>query len=149
MNSQGDAEYTEEAQRKLNELSLAVIGAAISVHRALGPGLLESAYQQCLGHELSIQKIPFESEVKIPINYKGLYVDGAYRLDFLVAGKLVLEIKSVEHVESIHKAQLLSYLRMGHFPLGLLINFNSPKVVDGIRRLTLTKESRIPSQVGN
>ena len=111
-----------------------MIGAAISVHRALGPGLLESVYQLCLAQELAEQWIPFEAQKPIPIRYRGLVLDAGIRLDLLVAGELVVELKSVERLLDVHSAQLLTYLKMGGFPVGLLINFNVPFLRHGIRR---------------
>ncbi|HEY7088422.1 MAG TPA: GxxExxY protein [Tepidisphaeraceae bacterium] len=119
---------------KVNELSEAIIGAAIEVHRALGPGLLESAYLRCLCHELAMRGIPYICEHALPISYKGLALDCGYRLDLVVADMIVVEIKSVEKLEKIHEAQLLTYLRLGKWQLGLLINFNVPVLKDGIKR---------------
>jgi GxxExxY protein len=112
-----------------------VIGAAISVHRALGPGLLESVYQLCLAQELAEQRIPFETQKVIPIRYRGLVLDAGIRLDLLVAGELVVELKSVDRLLDVHSAQLLTYLKLGNYPLGLLINFNVPLLKNGIRRI--------------
>jgi GxxExxY protein len=98
---------------KVNEITEAVIGAAIEVHRALGPGLLESAYVQCLCYELTLRKIPFELELPLPVVYKGLKLDCGYRLDMLVAGTVVIEVKAVERLAPVHEAQLLTYLRLG------------------------------------
>jgi GxxExxY protein len=97
---------------KVNEITEAVIGAAIEVHRALGPGLLESAYIQCLCYELTLRKIPFGLEVPLPVVYKGFKLDCGYRVDMVVAGAVVAEFKAVEHVAPIHEAQLLTYLRL-------------------------------------
>ena len=131
-----------EAQRKEmqdNELSGAVIGAAIEVHKALGLGLLESAYQECLLRELQLQEIPCESEVPIYVEYKGRVVGDAYRADLLISGKLIVELKTVERVNSLHKAQLLTYLRLMDKPLGLLINFNTDVLKNGICRVVNNK----------
>lgn len=122
-----------------NDLSGAVIGAAIEVHKALGPGLLESAYHECLIHELQLQKISYESEVPIYVEYKGLIVGDAYRADLIVSGKLIVELKAVERVGSLHKAQLLTYLRLMDKSLGLLINFNTDVLKNGICRVVNTK----------
>ena len=111
-----------------------VIGAAIAVHRTLGPGLLESAYQACFCEELTGQRIPFETQKAVPIRYGGLVLEQGMRLDLLVGGELVVELKSVERVLDVHWAQLLTYLKMGGYPVGLLINFNVPILKDGIRR---------------
>jgi GxxExxY protein len=118
-----------------NELAHEVIGSAIEVHRALGPGLLESAYQDCLVHELGIRGIAVETEVMIPIEYKGLRIGEAYRADLLVDNRLMVELKSVESIGEIHKAQLLTYLRLTKRKLGLLINFNTALVKNGIFRI--------------
>ena len=113
-----------------------IIGAAIEVHRALGPGLLESAYKECLSHELTLRGIPFLREVPLPVIYKGAKVECAYRLDFLVDG-VVLEIKSVSGIDPIHEAQLLTYMKLGEWRLGLLMNFNVSVLTRGIRRFIL------------
>jgi len=112
-----------------------VIGAAIAVHRTLGPGLLESVYEVCLAQELAEQRIPFEPQKAIPIRYRGLVLDAGIRLDLLVAGELVVELKSVDRLLDVHSAQLLAYLKLGGYPLGLLINFNVPLLKNGIRRI--------------
>ena len=128
---------------KVNEITEAVIGAAIEVHRALGPGLLESAYIQCLCYELTLRKIPFELEVPLPVVYKGLKLDCGYRVDMVVVGAVVVEVKAVEHIVPVHAAQLLTYLRLGAWKAGLLINFNVPVLRDGMVRrvLALDEES--------
>ena len=112
-----------------------MIGAAIDVHRTMGPGLLESVYQECLKHELGIRNIPYESEVQIKAEYKGLMFDSAYRMDLVVSDTVVLELKVVEHLLPVHEAQLLSYLRLTGKKLGLLINFNTPILKSGIKRV--------------
>jgi GxxExxY protein len=119
----------------INELTDRIIGAAIEVHKALGPGLLESAYESCLGHELSLLNICFERQVPLPIRYKSLPLDCGYRLDFLVEDAVVLELKAVEKLEPIHQAQMLTYLKLGGWRVGLLINFNVPLLKKGIKRL--------------
>ena len=120
---------------EMNEISRQIIGAAIEVHRILGPGLLESAYEECLCRELAIQSIPFERQRPLPVSYKGLQLDCGYRIDILVAGLVVVEIKAVEGILPIHEAQLLTYLKLGGWKLGLLINFNERLLVDGVKRL--------------
>ena len=110
-----------------------IIGAAIEVHRRLGPGLLESAYQACLARELSLRNVPFEREVSLPIEYEGIQVDCSYRLDFVVAGKVVIELKAVDALQKVHEAQLLTYLRLSGLRVGLLINFNVAVLKEGIR----------------
>lgn len=114
-----------------------VIGCAIEVHRALGPGLLESTYQQCLIHELKLNGIPFQSEKPIPVEYKGIRLDCGYRIDVLVDSCLILELKSVEEIAPIHKAQLLTYMKLSGIRTGLLINFNVRRLIDGIERFKL------------
>ena len=114
-----------------------VIGCAIEVHRALGPGLLESTYQQCLIHELKLNGIPFQAEKPIPVEYKGIRLDCGYRIDVLVDGRLILELKSAEEIAPIHKAQLLTYMKLSGIHTGLLINFNVRRLIDGIERFKL------------
>jgi len=114
-----------------------VIGCAIEVHRALGPGLLESAYQQCLAYELKLNGIPFRTEVPVPIAYKGIQLECGYRLDFVGDDRLILELKSVDEITGIHRAQLLTYLKLTGIPTGLLINFNVARLIDGLERFKL------------
>jgi GxxExxY protein len=121
----------------INDISSAIIGAAIEVHRTLGPGLLESAYQQSLAHELSLRQIPFERQKPLQIDYKGMRLDCGYRLDFLVSDLVVVEIKAIEILLPIHQAQLLSYLKLGGWKLGLLINFHVPLLREGLKRVVL------------
>src|ERR1051326_1620487 len=125
----------------LNRISGEVIGAAIEVHRQLGPGLLESSYRECLCRELLLRGIPFEREKPLPLEYKGIHLGCGYRLDLLVAGGVVVEIKSVEALAPIHDAQLLTYLRIGGWRLRLLINFNVAVLKSGIRRRILGYDS--------
>lgn len=120
-----------------NQVTEQVIGAAIEVHKALGPGLLESAYEECLSRELHLRGVPFERQVPLSVRYKGVRLDCGYRVDLLVAGQVVVEVKAVRVVEPIHEAQLLTYLRLGKWKVGLLINFNVPVLKDGVRRLVL------------
>jgi GxxExxY protein len=119
----------------MDGLTEKIIGAAIEVHKVLGPGLLESAYELCLAHELSIANISFERQVPLPVTYKSLPVDCGYRLDFLVEKTVVLELKAVEVLQPIHHAQMLTYLKLGGWPIGLLINFNVSVLKKGIKRL--------------
>jgi GxxExxY protein len=118
----------------LKRISEQIIGAAIEVHRELGPGLLESVYEECLCHELALRKIPFERQKPLPVAYKAIKMDCGYRLDMLVAGAVIVEIKAVEEISKVHEAQLLTYLRTGGWPLGLMINFNVTRLIDGVRR---------------
>ncbi len=119
------------------ELSEQIIGAAIEVHRELGPGLLESAYQACLAHELCLRSILFVSQLDLPLTYKGVQLDVGYRIDLLVDDKVIVELKAVEKVLPIHEAQLLTYLRLLKKPVGLLLNFSVPVLKDGIIRRVL------------
>ena len=120
---------------ELNRISNIVIGCAIEVHRILGPGLLESAYQQCLAWELRQVGLKVTEQVAIPIRYKALTIANAFRLDMLVENELVLELKSVERIEPAHLAQLLTYLKTNSFRLGLLLNFNVDIMRKGIKRI--------------
>jgi GxxExxY protein len=120
--------------QKINEITHGVIGAAVEVHRQLGPGLLESACRECLCRELILRGIPFEREKPLPLEYKGIHLECGYRLDLLVPGSVVVEIKSVEAIAPVHDAQLLTYLRLGGWRVGLLINFNVAVLKTGIHR---------------
>ncbi len=120
-----------------NEITQQIIGAAIEVHRQLGPGLLESAYEECLCHELTIRKLNFERQKPIPLVYKETKLDCGYRLDVLVEGKIVVELKSTDGLGPIHEAIILTYLKLSGHKLGLLINFNVPLLKDGIKRFVM------------
>lgn len=120
---------------KYNELSGLIIKAAIAVHRELGPGLLESVYQCCLFQELKDMDLPVLEQVPVPVIYKGRRMSQDLRLDLLVDNRLVVEIKSVEEIHPVHRAQLITYLKLADKKLGLLINFNEEKVIDGVERL--------------
>ena len=126
--------------KDINEITGAIIGAAIEVHRQLGPGLLESAYLECLSRELVQRGIPFERQKPLPLEYKGVRLECGYRLDLLVAGCVVVEIKSLEALAPVHDAQLLTYLRLGGWRVGLLINFNVAVLKNGIHRKVLGYE---------
>ena len=119
----------------INKLSSKIISAAIEVHKALGPGLLESAYEECLCHELHLRKISFERQKPLPLIYKGNSLDCGYRLDVVVENTIIVELKSCEKFEPIHKAQLLTYLKLSNLNLGLLLNFNVPMMREGILRV--------------
>jgi len=119
------------------DLTQRVLGAAIEVHRALGPGLLESAYEECLCHELQLRRLTFDRQVDLPIAYKGIRLDCGYRLDIAVQNSVILELKSVEKLLPVHEAQLLTYLRLSDIRVGLLVNFNVPVLKDGIVRRVL------------
>jgi GxxExxY protein len=114
-----------------------VIGCAIEVHRVLGPGLLESAYQQCLARELHLNGIAFKLEHPLPVEYKGVKLDCGYRIDILAENRLIIELKTVEAVKGIHKAQLLTYMKLSGLNTGLLINFNVKRLKDGIQRFKI------------
>lgn len=119
------------------ELTDKIIGAAIEVHKILGPGLLESSYQVCLEHESTLRRMPFEHKVKLPVNYKGIELDAGYEIDLIYDKRVIVEIKAVERVLPVHEAQLLTYMRLTGIRVGLLINFNVPVLKDGIYRRVL------------
>ena len=124
----------------VNRITQSVIGAAIEIHRILGPGLLEEAYQKALERELKLQHISFESQKQLGITYKGVPLPQSYRIDLLVENLLVIEIKSVETLLPVHEAQLLTYLKLGRYQVGLLMNFNVPVLRQGIKRRVLGLE---------
>jgi GxxExxY protein len=119
---------------KHENLTETIIGAAIEVHKELGPGLLESAYEECLCHELSVRHLPFKRQVPLPILYKNVKLDCGYRIDIIVGNSVLLELKSLENILPVHEAQLITYLKLSKLPVGLLINFNVPLLKDGIIR---------------
>jgi GxxExxY protein len=119
------------------ELTSQIIGAAIEVHRALGPGLLESAYEACLCHELGLRNIPYTRQVALQLTYKSIQVDCGYRADVIIANKVLIEVKAVETITDLHKAQLLTYLKITGLKVGLILNFNTVVLKDGIHRLVL------------
>ena len=123
---------------ELQSISYTVIGLAIEVHRQLGPGLLESAYQECLFYEIKKAGLKVEKEITLPIIYKEIRLDQGYRIDLLVEDKLVVELKKVENYTSVHFAQILTYLKLGNYPLGLLINYNSKILKNNIKRFINT-----------
>ncbi len=116
------------------ELTEAIIGAAIEVHKELGPGLMESAYEECLCHELSVRGLKFQRQVALPVRYKKVKLDCGYRIDVVVENTAVLELKAVEALQPVHEAQLITYLKLSRMPVGLLINFNVPVLKNGIVR---------------
>jgi GxxExxY protein len=120
-----------------DQVSHAVIGAAIAVHRELGPGLLESVYSACLCHELRRRRVPFARQVRVPVRYAGELVDAFFRLDLLVDGQLIVELKSVDLLLEVHRAQLITYLKLTGIRRGLLINFNVLRLTEGISRLVV------------
>lgn len=119
------------------ELTEKVIGCAIEVHKNLGPGLLESSYEQCLAYELKQKRINFQLQYPLPVQYKEIKLDCGYRIDLLVEDELIIELKSVDKITDIHKAQILTYMKLAEIRLGLLINFNVLKLKDGIKRFIL------------
>lgn len=119
------------------DLTYRIIGLAMRVHRALGPGLLEGVYQRCLCYELAKAEIPFADQVQVPIRYDGIEIESGYRADIVVREEVILELKSVEQLSPLHEAQLLTYLRLSGCRVGLLINFNTVSLTDGIRRRVL------------
>ena len=121
--------------QQLNGISFAIIQAAIEIHRTLGPGLLESVYRSCMIHEITERGLSVVAEQSVAIRYKNLILDVGYRLDLLVEGVVIVELKSVEVILPVHRAQLLSYLRLTNRRLGLLINFNVPALVKGVKRI--------------
>lgn len=118
-----------------NDISQKIIGAAIEVHKQLGPGLLESTYETCLAYELKQLGLDVKQQQALPVVYKDVKLDAGYRIDLLIENKVIVEIKSVEALANIHTAQLLTYLKLKNLKLGLLINFNSVKVIDGLKRI--------------
>lgn len=119
------------------ELTHKLIAAAIEVHRHLGPGLLESAYEQCYCHEIALQAIPFERQMTLPVEYKGIKLDLGYRIDMIADKKVVVEFKCVEKILPVHEAQLLTYMKLSRIPVGLIINFHAARIKDGIKRMVL------------
>ena len=122
---------------EINELTEFVIGCAIEVHRNLGPGLLESAYSKCLEYELKSQGIYVEKEISLPIIYKEIKIDHGYRIDLLVENRLVIELKTVEKFTDVHVAQILTYMRLGNYATGILLNFNTKLLKDGLKRFRI------------
>jgi GxxExxY protein len=121
--------------QSFREITEKVIGACIEIHKQVGPGLLESAYEECLCYELSTHGVLFERQKELPVRYKGVMLDCGYRLDLVIEGKIILELKTVETLLPIHEAQLLTYLKLSGLTLGLLINFNVPVLKHGIKRI--------------
>jgi GxxExxY protein len=132
-----------EVRRDIDVLTEKVIGGAIEVHRALGPGLLESTYELCLCRELSMRGMAFERQKPIPVEYKGVKLDCGYRADLVIEEKVLIEIKALDALTAIHEAQLLAYLRLGQWQVGLLINFNVQFLKQGIRRRVLNLHEEI------
>lgn len=127
--------HRETETQRINQITEAIIGAAIEVHRALGPGLLESAYHECLCHEFSQSGLSFRKEVGVPVTYKDLKLDCGYRVDLVVEDMVIVELKAVEQILPVHHAQVITYLKLTGLPVGLLINFNVPLLKSGIKRM--------------
>jgi len=127
-----------ESRRELDAISYKIIGLAIEVHRELGPGLLESAYQECLWYELKNSGLHIEKQKALPIIYKDIKLDHGYRIDLLIENKVVVELKTVEAFSDVHFAQIITYLKLGNYPLGLLINFDSKILKNNIKRFINT-----------
>ncbi len=127
----------EEEPDQPPQLTEQVIGLAIEVHRQLGPGLLESTYEACLAHELKTAALPFARQVALPVTYKDVKLECGYRIDFVIAGELIVEVKAVEKLTPLHDAQLLTYLRLSRIKTGLLMNFNTPALRHGLKRLSV------------
>ncbi len=125
----------------INDITYQIVGAAIEVHRVLGPGLLESAYEACMAYEFVTRGIPFVREVGLPVVYKGVCVDCGFRVDFIVDEKVIVEIKAVEAITPVHEAQVNTYLRLSGCKIGLLLNFNTRRMTDGVKRLIWDRPS--------
>ena len=132
-----ESQRRREIENEKDPRTSPVIGAAIEVHRHLGPGLLESAYEQCLCHELHLRGLSFKRQVDLPVSYKGLTLDCGFRIDLIVCEDIVVELKVVERILPVHEAQLLTYMKLAAKPVGLLINFNVPLLTQGIIRRIL------------
>lgn len=122
------------------DLTEKILGAAIEVHKQLGPGLLESVYQACLAREFAIRNIPFEQQREIPVEYKGIKIESGLRLDFIVYAKIIVELKAIESILPIHEAQLLTYMKLTGCQVGMLINFNVAKLTEGYKRKVLSQK---------
>lgn len=132
-----ESQRHREIENERDPRTASIIGAAIEVHRQPGPGLLESAYEQCLCHELHLRGLPFKCQIDLPVSYKGLQLDCGYKIDLIVNDEVVVELKSVEKIVPVHEAQLLTYLKLSGKTVGLLINFNVPLLARGIIRRVL------------
>lgn len=131
--------------KEINQLTEKIIGAAIEVHREKGPGLLESTYESCLVYELGLRGMKSERQVAVPLNYKGVLIDSAFRADLIVEDRILVELKAIGNVLPVHKAQLLSYIRETGHPVGLLINFHTSKLVDGVTRIVSDRPASVSS----
>jgi GxxExxY protein len=130
------------------DLTRKILGGAIEVHRTLGPGLLESTYLQCLQHELTARKLRYAAQRSVPIIYKGTLLDASYRVDLIVEDRVIVEVKSVDALAPVHEAQVITYLRLTGCPVGLLINFNVPRLMDGVKR-KINTIARYQAEQGN
>ena len=137
LNHKGTKTQREAITPELNELARQVVDAAFTVHKTLGAGLLESVYEACLCHELEKRNIPFQKQVSLPVVYDGITLDAGLRLDIWIDRQLIVELKAVEQLNNVHKAQLLTYIKLTNNRLGLLINFNTARIKDGIKRVIL------------
>lgn len=135
MNHQGHQAH--QGSRAADGVAREIVDAGLKVHRTLGPGLLESAYEQCLAHELSLRGVPVQRQVALPVVYEGLQLDAGYRLDAVVGNSVIVEVKAVEALSRLHEAQVLTYLKLSKLKLGLLMNFNVALFRDGVRRFAL------------
>ena len=133
--NQNESNRSDAEAQRINEVSGAIIGAAIEVHQSLGPGLLESAYEECLCYELRERGVRLRRQVPLPVVYKGVRLEIGYRIDLVVEGVVVVELKTVEKLLPVHEAQLLTYLKLTHLSVGLLLNFHSAVLRNGLRRL--------------
>ena len=131
------------------KLTQKIIESAIEVHKALGPGLLESAYEKCLGIEFELRGILFQTQVEVPLSYKGEKVKPGYRLDMMVDNKVILELKTVDKIQPIHQAQLLTYLKLTQKQVGLILNFNSAVMKNGIKRMVLREKHGVTVSLKN
>ena len=136
--------HNHSVSGKLNRLSEGIIGAGIAVHRELGPGLLESAYEACLEYELIHDGYKVERQLTLPVIYRGVKVDAGFRIDLLVDESVIVEVKSVAKLDDVHNAQLLTYLRLTKLHLGLLMNFNVKRLIDGVKRLVHDFPNDVP-----
>ena len=143
MNDREHALSTGDEKDSANKITSEIIGAAIEVHKVLGPGLLESAYEECLCHELGLRGVSFERQVLLPLEYKGIKLDCGYRIDLVVENQIIVELKTVNRIDPIHEAQLLTYMRLRNEWLGLIINFSVPVLKNGIKRIIDDKRAGI------
>jgi GxxExxY protein len=135
-----------ELPPRLNAVTGEIIGAAIEVHRYFGPGLFESTYVPCLHQELKARGLNYEAQLPVPLIYKGLRLDASYRVDLVVECDVIVELKAIEQLLPVHESQVLTYLRLTDRPVGLLINFNVPRLIDGVKRLVNTKRREMGPQ---